>query len=144
MRIADILTPRPITVGLDDTLATIKQVFDSHSFHHLLVLDHGELFGIISDRDLLRALSPFVGGHTERPIDLATLKRHAHQIMTRHPITTTPDEPVASAAQRLLENRVSCLPVLGPNDEVLGIVTWRDMLRGLCHLGQGAQTPPVA
>jgi len=136
MRIADILTRAPITVGLDDSLATLKQIFDSHAFHHVLVVADGELFGVISDRDLLRAISPFVGGHSERPIDTATLKRHAHQIMSRHPITATADERVEAAAQRLLEKRVSCLPVLGPEGEVLGIVTWRDLLRGLCGLAR--------
>lgn len=143
MRIADVLTPNPITVRLDDTLATINHVFDSHAFHHLLVVDNGELFGIISDRDLLRTLSPFVGGHSERPIDAATLKRHAHQIMTRHPISTTPDASVESAAQLLLDKHVSCLPVLGPQGEVLGIVTWHDMLRSLCHLRRDTGTSPA-
>jgi acetoin utilization protein AcuB len=134
MRIADILTPTPITVGLDDSLAHLKQIFDSHAFHHLLVVTDGELFGIISDRDLLRTISPFVGGQSERPMDAATLKRHAHQIMTRQPITATPDEPIEEAAQRMLEKRISCLPVVDPDGKLLGIVTWRDMLRGLCGL----------
>lgn len=131
MRIADILTPTPITVGLDDSLATLKGIFDTHAFHHLLVVADGELFGIISDRDLLRAISPFVGSHSERPMDTATLKRHAHQIMKRQPVTATPEESVGQAARRLLDKRVSCLPVVGPDGEVLGIVTWRDLLRGL-------------
>lgn len=138
MRIADILTPTPITVGLDDSLATIKGIFDTHRFHHLLVVADGELFGIISDRDLLRAVSPFVGGQSERPLDVATLKRHAHQIMTRQPISATPDETIEHAAQRMLDKRVSCLPVVGAEGEVLGIVTWRDMLRGLCGLSRPA------
>src|SRR3546814_2817811 len=83
MRVMDIMTSSPISVGLDDNLATIKQIFDSHGFHHLLVVAEDELFGIISDRDVLRAISPFVDSVSERAIDAATMKRHAHQIMTR-------------------------------------------------------------
>lgn len=129
MRVADILTPAPITVGLDATLAQIKAIFDSHAFHHLLVVENDELFGIISDRDLLRAVSPFVGSASERPLDLATLKRHAHQIMTRKPVTVRAEESVKVAARRLLDCRGSCLPVVGDGDAVLGIVTWHDLLR---------------
>lgn len=134
MRVADILTADPITVGLDDSLASIKRVFDSHAFHHLLVIADGELFGVISDRDVLRAVSPFVDSPNERPIDSATMKRHAHQIMSRKPITTTADQPIELAARRLLEAKVSCLPVLDDNNKVIGIVTWHDLLRAVCGL----------
>lgn len=134
MRVAEILTAAPITVGLDDNLAKIKQIFDTHGFHHLLVVTDGELFGVISDRDVLRAVSPFVDTLSERAIDSATMKRHAHQIMTRKPVTTTADETVEAAARRMLEADVSCLPVVNENAEVIGIVTWHDLLRAVCGL----------
>lgn len=134
MRVADILTATPVTVGLDDNLARIKQIFDTHAFHHVLVVADGELFGVISDRDLLRAVSPFVDSPSERSIDSATLKRHAHQIMTRKPVTVTADELVGIAARRMLESDVSCLPVVDDNGAVIGIVTWHDLLRAVCGL----------
>src|SRR3546814_5441785 len=101
MRVMDIMTSSPISFGLDDNLATIMQIFDSHGFHHLLVVAEDELFGIISDRDVLRAISPFVDSVSERAIDAATMKRHAHQIMTRKPVTTRADVAVEVAARRL-------------------------------------------
>ncbi|PIQ38382.1 MAG: CBS domain-containing protein [Lysobacterales bacterium CG17_big_fil_post_rev_8_21_14_2_50_64_11] len=138
MRVADILTASPITVGLDDSLASIKRIFDSHAFHHVLVVGDGELFGVISDRDVLRAVSPFVDSPNERTIDSATMKRHAHQIMSRKPITITTDQPVELAARRMLEAKVSCLPVLDDHGQVVGIVTWHDLLRALCGLPTSA------
>lgn len=132
MRVADILTTAPMTVGLDDNLATIKRIFDTHAFHHLLVVADGELFGIISDRDVLRAVSPFVDSPSERAIDCATLKRHAHQIMTRKPVTVSADELVGTACRRMLEAKVSCLPVVDDHGAVIGIVTWHDLLRAVC------------
>src|SRR3546814_19196525 len=102
MRVMDMWTSSPISVRLDYNLATIKQICDSHGFHHLLVVAEDELFGIISDRDVLRAISPFVDSVSERAIDAATMKRHAHQIMTRKPVTTRPDVAVEVAARRLL------------------------------------------
>jgi acetoin utilization protein AcuB len=137
MRVADILTTTPITVGLDDNLAKIKRIFDTHAFHHLLVVAEGELFGVISDRDVLRAVSPFVDSPSERAMDAATMKRHAHQIMTRKPVTATGDEPVDVAARRMLEANVSCLPVVDEKDQVIGIITWHDLLRALCGLPHG-------
>ena len=84
----NVMTTRLVTVELDDTLAVVKQIFDSVKFRHLLVVDsHKKLCGVISDRDLLRALSPHIGTLAENARDTATLHKRVHQIMTRHPVT---------------------------------------------------------
>ena len=71
----NVMTTRLVTVELDDTLAVVKQIFDSVKFHHLLVVDsHKKLCGVISDRDLLRALSPHIGTLAENARDTATLQ----------------------------------------------------------------------
>src|SRR3546814_15070917 len=59
------------------------------------------------------------------------MKRHAHQIMTRKPVTTRADVAVEVAARRLLEADVSCLPVVDADDRVVGIVTCHDLLRAV-------------
>jgi CBS domain-containing protein len=41
MTLADIMTTRVVTVEFDDTLATVKEIFDSLRFHHLLVIGSG-------------------------------------------------------------------------------------------------------
>ncbi len=126
------MTPDPVTVGMDDDLHRVKELFELYRFHHLLVLAGGNLVGVISDRDLLRASSPFIGRASERPQDLATLNRRVHQIMTRGLVVVPPEMPVAESARLMLGKRVSCLPVVAePEGTLLGIVTWRDQLRAL-------------
>jgi len=124
-----IMTARVVTVEVDDPLETVKSIFDSVKFHHLLVVEKGKLCGVISDRDLLRALSPYVGTPSENARDLATLKKRAHQIMTRKPVTLPPEAAVADAVKLFLEHRVSCIPVVDPAFKPVGIVSWRDLLR---------------
>lgn len=131
MNVAEIMSRDPVTVGMDDDLRRVKDLFELYRFHHLLVLAGERLVGVISDRDLLRASSPFLGRASERPQDLATLNRRVHQIMTRKLIVVSPETPVQDAARLMLEKRVSCLPVLVGEGPVLGIVTWRDQLRSL-------------
>jgi acetoin utilization protein AcuB len=110
----------------------VKRIFDSVKFHHLLVVDAGKkLCGVISDRDLLRALSPYIGTASENARDTATLKKRVHQIMTREPVTLPPEATVADAARLFLEHRVSCIPVVGPGFKAVGIVSWRDLLKSL-------------
>jgi acetoin utilization protein AcuB len=131
MNVDAIMSREPVTVGMDDDLHRVKDLFDLYRFHHLLVLLGERLVGVISDRDLLRASSPFVGRASERPQDLATLNRRVHQIMTRNLVVVPPDTPVEASARLMLDKRVSCLPVVSGEGQLLGIVTWRDQLRAL-------------
>jgi acetoin utilization protein AcuB len=132
MALRDIMTARIVSVEMDDKLEVVKEIFDTMSFHHLLVVDqHRKLCGIVSDRDLLRALSPYVGSAAETARDLATLNKRVHQIMTRHPITLRPESTITEAVNLLLSHRISCIPVVDDAFKPVGIVSWRDLLKTL-------------
>jgi acetoin utilization protein AcuB len=142
MRVGDIMSTRLVSVHLDDSLEVIKEIFDSAEIHHLLVVADAELYGLISDRDLLRALSPFIGSNVESARDAATLNKRAHQIMTRKPRTLSPDADIKEAIDLLLHNGFSCLPVVDEQQTPVGILTWRDMLRYLAAAAPQDQTTP--
>jgi len=48
--------------------------------------------------------------------------------MTRKPISVSKDVTVQIAAETLLANNISCLPVTNEEGKVVGILTWRDIL----------------
>jgi acetoin utilization protein AcuB len=129
MKMEDIMTTEVVVVGMDDRLETVQELFETHKFHHLLVVEENAVVGIISDRDLLKALSPFVDTGAERMQDLSTLDKRVHLNMSRNPITAEKETTVQEAAKLLVENNISCLPILSPEKEVAGIVTWKDILR---------------
>jgi acetoin utilization protein AcuB len=132
MTVRDIMSRRVATVALDDRLHVVKQIFDSSRFHHLLAVeDDGTLYGVVSDRDLLRAMSPFIGSIVETGRDLATLDKAVHQIMTRKPITLRPEASIADAIRVFLEHPVSCIPIVDEHFKPVGIVSWRDVLKSL-------------
>ncbi|TAM00790.1 MAG: CBS domain-containing protein [Paraburkholderia sp.] len=130
MKVEDLMTKRIVTVGFDDTLETVREIFKEAAIHHLLVLEDGALQGVVSDRDLLRALSPFIDSVVETRRDVGTLNKRVHQIMTRTPITLHPDAEVAEAIQLLLAHSISCIPVVDDKRRPVGIVSWRDLLKG--------------
>jgi acetoin utilization protein AcuB len=76
-------------------------------------------------------LSPYVGSAAETTRDLVTLNKRVHQIMSRHPLTLRPHSSVAEAADLLLKNRISCIPIVDGGLKPVGIVSWRDLLRAL-------------
>lgn len=130
--IADIMSTRVVTIEMDDRLTVAKEIFDQANFHHLLVVDEYKLEGMLSERDLLRAISPNLGSSSETIKDLETLQKRVHQVMTRNPLTIAPHINLDAATRLLLDNNIGCLPVL-ENGNLVGIVTWKDLLRAYCE-----------
>lgn len=123
-----IMTRHVVTVSMDDTLRQVRELFQSVRFHHLVVIDKDLVVGVISDRDLLKNISPFVGKFTERTQDSFTLSRKVHQIMSRRLVSCRPDQSLGEAGRMMLDNQVSCLPILDGAGACVGIVTLRDLL----------------
>lgn len=118
------------TVDPQTPLLELRVLMKKGRFHHLIVMDGEELQGILSDRDLLAALSPFLDTSSEQPRDVATLAKTADDLLKRPAIVVSPQQILAEAAQRMLDESVSALPVLD-GGKVVGLLTSRDLLRAL-------------
>lgn len=128
--VEDIMTTPVECVSMDDSVEMIRDVFEESHYHHLIVVgDDGACAGVISDRDLLKNLSPFIGKMQERPTDVNSLKRRAHQIMTRQLVAVRRNTSLRAAARVMLDHRISCLPVVDAHKNCIGIVTLRDVVR---------------
>lgn len=138
--ISEVMRRHTVTVGPDVTILEVKLLFESSRFHHVLVVEQGRLAGVVSDRDLLKHISPFIGKLSERVQDRHTLNLRVHQVMTRRLVTASAGETLEDAARRMLEHDVSCLPVVDAHGRVQGILTWKDLVRWL--VGQWAGGDP--
>ena len=139
MLIRDIMSERLVTVSLDDHLDVVKDIFDHAKFHHLLVIEEGKLFGVISDRDLLKAISPNIGTNRYTQRDLETLAQPVHRIVTRKPLTLTADAGVDAAVAIFNAHNISCVPIVDGDNAAIGIVSWRDVMKALPALRSEAQ-----
>ena len=131
MSIRKIMSSPPVTVELDDSISVVNDIFKNTRFHHLLVVENDELYGVVSDRDLLKALSPNIGTAAEKPADLATLNKRVHQIMSRKPIIMKEEESIHKAIEIFDDNPISCIPVVDNNNKPIGILSWRDLIRAI-------------
>ncbi len=119
-QVGDVMTKDVRTMLPDQSFAEVIAMMATRSFHHMLVVDEDErLHGVISDRDVLRALS--------RTPDWS--KKSVAEIMNPDSITTTPDSAISAAVRLMLEKRINCLPVIGPDGRVAGILTSTDVLK---------------
>ncbi|KUM55012.1 CBS domain-containing protein [Rheinheimera sp. EpRS3] len=131
LNVAELMSTKPVSVSPDDTLSVVKHIFDHVKFHHVLVVEHGILLGVLSDRDLFKALSPHIGTAAETPRDLATLNKKVHQVMLRQPVTLHPQAKIMDAIHLFNSEGVSCIPVVDSQNRPQGILSWRDIIRTL-------------
>ncbi|MCC7451912.1 MAG: CBS domain-containing protein [Anaerolineae bacterium] len=128
MRVSDVMTPRPVTVGLNDSLRTAIKLMTATECRRLPVINrHGQLVGIISDRDTRLALqSPYL--FHEQWEDEALLNTiTVRQCMTATPITIEPQADIQDAINLMLQYRISGLPVV-LSETLVGIVTTTDIM----------------
>lgn len=127
MTVDSIMSRDVVTVPPETPLMDIRKRLQERGFHHMLVVEDGELLGVISDRDVLRAISPFLDTYSEEHRDIQTLARPAREVMRTDPITVAPDTEIEDASHLLLDHAISSLPVV-EGTELVGIVTTKDLL----------------
>ena len=117
--LAEICKPTFITVAPEDTLGEVSERMTGQNVGAVIVKDHGRLIGILTERDMLRAMAARV--HTS--------EARVRQWMTEDPITAAPDLELDAAAKLMLDNGFRHLPVVN-GSEVLGVVSLRRVLVG--------------
>ncbi|MEO3678659.1 CBS domain-containing protein [Rheinheimera sp. FR7-31] len=132
MSISHIMTHRNklVTTTADASLASLRDVFAKARFQHVPVTDaSNRMVGIVSVKDYFRELSPVMDAATDPAIGLFIRSRKVHQVMVTPVITITEQTTVKQAAALLLQHNISCLPVVDEQKHLLGIVSWKDILR---------------
>ena len=119
-RVADIMSTNLVTLSAHHTFGEAVQLMTNSPFRHFLVVRaDGRLAGVFSDRDVLRAL-----GRTPN-----WQAKNVSGVMTHKVFTVTPETPLSVAASEMLSRRINCLPVIGNDGKVCGIITSTDLLR---------------
>lgn len=127
MLVKDIMQHDVACVRPETPLDEVVRLLQRRGVRHLPVLDHEDLAGIISDRDLKSVLPGLVAkpAATATGADFGGLT--AGDIMTKRVITVEPTVSVEDAARVLMEQRIGALPVTD-GGTLVGIVTETDVL----------------
>ncbi|PYZ93964.1 phage tail protein [Salipaludibacillus keqinensis] len=119
----------------DMTICDALDLMKKHRIRHLpIVNDSNEIIGIVSDRDLRDASPSIFDDQHKQFINLPVSK-----VMIDDVITAMPRDFVEEAANIMVEQQISCLPV-EEDDILVGIITETDLLNTLVKL-TGADLP---
>jgi CBS domain-containing protein len=116
VQLADLMATDVLAVSPDTTIADAARRMIARETGAAVVIDSGELVGVISERDLMRAIP-----------DACNPDTPVAERMTRHVMTAAPAMSVAEAMAIMIEGRFRHLPVLDEG-RVLGIVSMRDLM----------------
>src|SRR5918911_2836733 len=102
LEVSEVMTHRFLAVAPEDTLGEVAERMAAEDAGSVLVLDYGRLIGILTSRDVLRAMSARVHPSEARIRDW----------MTSEPSTAAADAPAAEAARTMLRGGVHPPPVV--------------------------------
>jgi len=133
MLVKDVMNSPVLTVEASVTLEEAYHIMLQRNIRHIPVMREGRLVGMITDRDIRLATSPFaLGGarSTDTPVE---------EVMTQPVFTAEPLDPVEEAARVMRERKIGALPIL-EGEQLIGIVTGIDLLEALLRL-TGVEKP---
>src|SRR5580765_7672978 len=113
--IGEIVKPTFIEVAPEDTLGEVAERMRAQNVGAVVVKDFGRMIGILTERDMLKAMAARV--HTS--------EARVRQWMTEDPVTAPADADCEEAAQIMLEHGFRHLPVVDESGSVTGIVSLR-------------------
>lgn len=121
-----------VTVNLAAPLSEALALMRDHDIRRLpVVIDTGELRGIITQGDIRGADVLRAGGFDPLVIGDALRQIKVYQVMTENPLAVTPETSLREAAMLMLENKIGGLPVVDTNKMVVGIITESDLFESL-------------
>ncbi len=134
MLVRNWMSKEVITINVNNSMVDATRKLKEHNISMLPVMKKDKLVGVVTDRDLKKASAS----------DATTLEVHellylitnikVKDLMTENPITVPPDYTIGETAELLLEKKISGVPVLSKNGEVVGVITKADIFKALISL----------
>ncbi|AOY79187.1 CBS domain-containing protein [Moorena producens JHB] len=145
--VAEVMTRDPIVVQPQTPIKEVIKIIAEQSISGLPVVNEaGKLVGVISETDLLwqeTGVEPpvyimFLDSviYLENPARYdqelhKALGQTAGEVMTGHPMSIKPDQPLRKAAKLMQEKSIHHLPVTDEAEQVIGILTSGDIVRAM-------------
>ncbi len=126
--VREVMQRQVVRISAGERLSTVEDIMTLGGVRHMPVVRGGELVGVVSERDLLRASLSNLNaqGSEHRRAFLHAVE--IEQVMSQPPIVIDPDATVERAARVLSENKIGCLPVVDHAQELVGLITETDVL----------------
>lgn len=123
-KVKDYMSSPIYVIERNEPIQRARNLMFKYEVGRLPVMEEGRLVGIVTKYDITNRLNQAAPEWRRRPIDKVPIQ----VVMTECPITIFPDATMSQAAELMVENGISGLPV-ERDGEIVGMITSRDMIR---------------
>jgi len=128
MKIREVMTENPITVDVDTLVIDAQKIMKEKSIRRLCVMEKGKLVGIVTHHDLLKASPSPATSLSVWEINYLWAKMTVRDVMTKNPVTLSPDTPFDEALKIGQKKKIGSFPIV-ENGKLVGITTESDIIR---------------
>lgn len=118
-KIGDVMTPFPYAIALDLPVAEAQRMMSGHGIRHLPVTSNGEVYSVITERDISAALNRPGADPWKLPVA---------EVCVTDPYIVDVDEPLDTVLDEMAERRIGCA-VVAKEERVAGVFTSVDACR---------------
>ena len=127
--VSEIMTHKVVTLFEEDNLTGVEEGMAHFKFRHLPVVDGKKLVGLVTHRDLLRVAASSFEFNAQNKTAKMNERTFVRDVMQRDVVTAFPDTPILDAGRLMWSTKMSCLPVVSKEGELVGLVTEGDFLK---------------
>jgi CBS domain-containing protein len=136
------MTSPVMTISPFTSITSAHQIMKEKGIRRLPVVDDDGLVGIVTLGDVREASPSDATTLSIWELNYLWSQLTVEKIMTRKVFSVAPDESILAAAQLMLDQKVSGLPVLDKTGKLVGMITESDIFRMLVRMG-ATETQPV-
>ena len=127
------MTTNPFTVSPDHTIPDAHEIMVKNNIRRLPVVKNDKLVGVVSNLDIIHSSPSKATSLSINELTYILAKTKISKVMTKNPITISPNALLEEAAILMRDNRVSFLPVVD-NGKLVGIITESDIFESFIEL----------
>ena len=123
------MTRAVTTVTRRTTIRELEGLFEQHDFNSFPVVEEGKMLGIVTKFDFIRAFAFTTGQMVPHYDEL--MRRPVGEMMTEAVVHVEPAAPLTRVLQLMVSLKSRSFPVIGPNHQLVGIISREDVIRAL-------------
>ncbi len=129
MNVKNKMTVNPICIHPEQTISEVLDLMQEHKIHRIPVTDKGRLVGLVTQGVVQENSPSSMSTLSIHEMNYLLSKTKVKDIMIRKVVTISPDAIIEEAADTMEKKDIGCLPVVGEDNVLLGIITTNDILK---------------
>src|SRR5659263_43939 len=125
----------PISISPGDRVSHARRILLDNDIGRLPVVENGDIVGIVTERDVAKAMMNFRDLVPDNQQDVRIRNLIVGDIMTRNVKSVRTNTPITQVISTLLDENIGGLPVLNLNDEMVGVISRREIIKYMAAKG---------